>query len=82
MVVRYLGEPLAMGGQMWVAMNTEPVRPHLAFPVVATALVALLPIPFALGRRWNLALIAALPFFALPWWHFSRLYTLAKGEPP
>lgn len=80
LVVRYLGEPLAMGAQMWVAMNTEPVEPHLAFPVIAVGLVAVLPIPFVATRRWDFALLAALPFFALPWWHFSRLYALARGD--
>ena len=79
LVVRYLGDSLAMGAQMWVAMNTEPVQPRLDFPIVATTFAAILPVPLAAKRRWSGAMLASLPFFALPWWHFSRLYALAQG---
>lgn len=77
LTVRYVGEPLAMAAQMWVAMNTEPARPHSDFPILATALLAVLPAPLVARKRWRWALVAALPFFALPWWHFFCLYAEA-----
>ena len=79
--MRYLGPPLAMGAQMWVAMNTEPVTPHLDFPVVPVALAAVLPVPLLMNRKWNHAFFASLPFLFVPWWYFFRLYDLARGSP-
>lgn len=78
--VRYTGEPLAMAAQMWVAMNTEPAHPHSTFPVVATALCAILPTPFVAKKQWRWAMVASLPFFVLPWWHFFRLYAEAGTQ--
>ncbi len=77
MTVRYVGSPLAMGAQMWVRFNTEPRRPELPYPVAMTVVLALLPLPLVMRRRWKWATFAALPFFALPWWHFMDLYALA-----
>jgi hypothetical protein len=75
-----VGDPLAMGAQMWMAMNTEPHRPTLPFPVTSTVLLALSPLPFAIARKWNWAHVAALAFAAWPWVHFRALY-LEAGRP-
>lgn len=80
LVVRYLGPHLAMFAQAWAAFNTEPSKPVAAYPVAATVITALLPLPWALNRQWRRASLASLPFFLLPWWHFRTLYLLA-GRP-
>jgi hypothetical protein len=78
-IIGRLGPWLAMGAQMY-AGNTEPREPHLPWPVFVTVLTAALPIWPITKKRWTLATIAAIPFFAVPFWQLTRLYAIA-GQP-
>ena len=80
-VVWKLGPALAMGAQMYLAFNTEPVTPSVPFPGALAASLALLPLPLVARRRWGAASLSALPLFLLPWWQLVQLYRAAAGTP-
>ena len=78
LTIRAVGPSLAMGAQMWLG-NTDPVRPHLVWPHVATFVALVLPAPFLYRQQLGLATAAALPFALLPYWQLWRLYLAAAA---
>lgn len=79
-VVATVGPALAMGLQMYLSFNTEPVMPAVAFPWTFAGLWAVLPLPLAARRRWKLAALLAAPLWGLCLWQMRRLYDSA-GAP-
>lgn len=75
-VMMAVGPWLAMGLQMYTG-NTEPTRPHLAYPAVAWFVCLMLPVPWIRQRRWSVAAIAAIPLAVLPYVQLWRLYGAA-----
>lgn len=74
-----LGPPLAMAMRMYGG-DTEPVRPQPWYPWGFAVVLALLPLPLALRRRWMLAGVAAVPFAVVPlMWALWRMYMAAAG---
>ncbi len=79
-VVATVGPALAMGMQMYLSFNTEPVMPTLAFPWPLAGLFGVLPLPLAARRSWKLAGLLAAPLWGLCLWQMRRLYDSA-GAP-
>jgi hypothetical protein len=74
-----VGPYLAMGAQMY-AGNTEPLRPHVPWPMIPTFLGLMLPVPWLVRKQWGYAALATLPLALLPYWQLYRLYA-AAGVP-